>query len=124
MSDSQWEFWRKSLAGEKPKSLVRGIPESGFWTLRERTTTRTPEGQRTVGGPRHKVSTQHHPVAIWEDEFGWHCVVNYPRAVAYLKDPAEIDEKIFSRCSRAPIGNDAYLAKVKELETAREHAAA
>jgi hypothetical protein len=120
MSDQQWDFWLKALAGEAPRSLVRGIPEAGFFLLRERRTHRTPEEDRTIGGPRHKVTTIYHPVAIWEDEFGWHCVVNYPRTVSYLIGPAEIDETIFSRCSRAPITHDDYLEKVQELESARE----
>lgn len=121
MSDN-WTYWLRALAGEKPQSLVRGVPEQGFWLLRERKSKRTPEAERTVGGPRHKISTRFHPVAIWEDEIGWHCVVNYPRAISYLTDPDEIDEQIFARCSCAPITHETYLTKCKELENERDHA--
>jgi hypothetical protein len=112
----QWRFWLRALAGEAPQSLVRGIPEAGFFLLRERKTTRTPEADRTVGGPRHKVTTLHHPVAIWEDEFGWHCVITRPDQTTYLTDPAEIDERVFSPCSRAPISHEKYLELTKQSE--------
>jgi hypothetical protein len=120
---SEWNFWLRALAGENPQSLVRGVPEQGFWLLRERTYTRTPKEQRTIGGSRHKAETSFHPTAIWQDESGWHCVINRPTQTHYLKDPEKIDEEIFSRCSRSPITHDDYLAKVKELENERDRAA-
>lgn len=116
---ADWSFWTKALAGENPQSLVRGVPEQGFFLLRERTSTRTPEGERTVGGSRHKVETFFHPTSIWQDESGWHCVISRPDRTSHLKDPEKIDEQIFSRCSRHPITHDNYLAQVKELESAR-----
>lgn len=115
-----WDFWLRALAGDNPQSMVRGVPEQGFWLLRERKSTRTPEGERTVGGPRHKATTSFHPVAIWQDESGWHCVITRPGKTSYLTDPAEIDETVFSPCSRSPMTHDDYLAKVNELESARE----
>lgn len=124
MSDHQWDFWLRALAGENPQSMVKGVPEWGFWLLRERKTHRTPEADRTIGGPRHKVTTLHHPVAIWEDEGGWHCVIARPDQTTYLTDPAEIDERVFSPCSRSPIDHETYLAKCREIENERDHSAA
>jgi hypothetical protein len=114
----QWSFWLRALAGENPQSMVRGVPEQGFFLLRERKSTRTPEGERTIGGPRHKATTTYSPVAIWADESGWHCVITRPWKTSHLTDPAEIDETVFSPCSRSPITHDRYLELVKELEKA------
>jgi len=117
VSDSRWDWWLKALAGDPQPSLVKGVPEFGFFLLRERKTRRTPEDERKIGGPRHKVTTTFAAVAIWEDETGWHCVITRPGHTSHLTDPAEIDEGVFSPCSKWPVDHETYLAKVKELET-------
>lgn len=116
MDNSSWNFWLHALAGENPQSMVRGVPEFGFFLLRERKTHRTPEADRKVGGPRHKITTLFHPVAIWMDEDGWHCVITRPDQTTHLTDPAEIDERVFSPCSRSPISHERYLELTKQPE--------
>lgn len=124
MSD-QWDFWLRQLAGENPP-LPAGIgkPVWGFYLLRQRYTWAREAHEKKIG-TRNKVATYFWPVAIWQDESGWHCVVTRtdrdgkPYKTSYLTDPFEIDESIVSRCCRAAITHDDYLAKVKEIEDER-----
>jgi hypothetical protein len=115
MTLDPWSFWLRALAGENPQSMVKGVPEFGFFLLRERTKNRTPKEDREIGGPRDKIATLHHPVAIWQDEEGWHCVITRPDQTTHLTDPAEIDERVFSPCSRSPISHERYLEMTKEI---------
>jgi hypothetical protein len=127
MSDQNpWEFWAAQLAGENPPlPPEHGKPVWGFYLLRQRYTWAREEHEKKIG-TRNKVATHHWPVALWEDETGWHCVITRaPQGgkdyrSAHLTDPVEIDEQIVSRCCRAAITHDDYLAKVKELENSRE----
>ena len=114
---SEWSFWQRQLAGENPPSLVRGVPEWGFFLLREWASKGAQEGVESF---RRKREVAFRPVAIWQDDAGWHCVITRPGRTSHLTDPAEIDETVFASCCRAAIPHDEYLTKVKELENDRE----
>ena len=117
MSSDPWSFWQRQLAGENPPSLVRGVPEWGFFLLREWTSKGEQEG---VSAIRRKREVCFRPVAIWQDDEGWHCLITRPAKTTHLTDPAEIDETVFASCCRAAIDHETYEQKVKELESARE----
>jgi hypothetical protein len=120
-----WSFWLRQLAGETPPLPAgHGEPVWGFYLLRQRYSWKR-EGAEIKIGTVNKVSTHWWPVAIWQDDSGWHCLVTRadqdgkPYRTEYLTDPVAIDERIVSRCCRTAIDHDAYLALVKELETSQ-----
>jgi hypothetical protein len=123
-----WSFWTRQLAGENPPLPPgHGVPVAGFFLLRQRYSWKR-EGAEIKIGTVNKVATYFWPVAIWQDESIWHCVVTRadrdgkPYKTEYLTDPIRIDETIVSRCCRAAITHERYLAEVKELENERDHA--
>ena len=114
---SEWSFWQRQLEGENPPSLVRGVAEWGIFLLREWASKGTEEGVESV---RRKREVDFRPVAIWQDDAGWHCVITRARKTSHLTDPAEIDETVFASCCRAAIDHETYLAKCKEIGDSNE----
>jgi len=111
--DSDWSFWLAQLAGENPETTP-GCPWAGFYLLRERR-----RWADVRGGRRWRVETNHWPTAIWNNNGDWHCVITRASETSHVIDITAIDEGIFSRCCRAAITHDEYLAKVAEIEGAR-----
>jgi hypothetical protein len=107
MSDA-WEWWRRQLAHQQDPSLEKpectpGTPYTGFYLHRRRWTRPNDDPNRRPGDPRHKVTTEYVPVAIWEDS-GWHMVIGKEE---YYRDPDKVDD-VFSRCCRSAITHDEY----------------
>lgn len=109
-----WQFWMDQLRGLEP-DCTPGTPHQGYYLNRNRKTYPNPEPG--PGKPRKKVSTSYDPVAIWQDEDGWHCVITGPEGKRYLNNVEAIDN-LFSYCCRNAIGYDEYLEKVAEYEAA------
>ena len=107
MSDA-WSWWRAQLAHQADPSLEKpectpGTPYTGFYLHRRRWTRDNDDPNRKPGDPRKKVTTQHLPVAIWEDG-GWHMVIGKEE---YHRDVETIDH-VFSMCCRNAIELDEY----------------
>lgn len=99
-----WSFWMMQLAGEEPSDIFG--PHWGFFALGEWISPEPPERKK------RPVSS---PVAIWQDDGEWQCLITRRWGPSHLIGVMNAHE-IFARCCRDPLTHEAYLAQVKELE--------
>lgn len=104
--NNPWSYWQLQLAGEDPSVLLG--PHWGFFSLREWIAPTPPE---------RKKQPVDRPVAIWQDEGNWHCLITRDRT-SHLTEVMDVHE-VFSRCCRDPLTHESYLVKVKEIEDGR-----
>jgi hypothetical protein len=116
MSDA-WEWWRRQLAHQADPSLEKpecepGRPFTGFFLHRRRWTRYNDDPNRKPGDPRKKITTEHVPVAIWQDGECWQMVIGREE---YYRDPDQVED-VFSRCCRTAIDLSEYERLRNEIE--------
>lgn len=98
-----WDFWRRSLAGEKPETTP-GQPHSGFFILKQYFSL--PFAAKRV--------LCDCPVAIWLVGDQWTAVTDDFRN-RWIEERLELVDDIFARVARAPITKERYDTMVKTL---------
>lgn len=102
--NNPWSFWQMQLAGEEPSDVFG--PHWGFWSLQEWIAPTPPE---------RKKQPVHWPVAIWQQDGEWQCVITRSWGPSHLTGVMNAHE-IFARCNRDAISHEEYLKRVEELQ--------
>ena len=105
---SEWDFWSRSLAGEKVETTL-GTPHAGFFVAKSYFSI--PYGSKRV--------LCDCPVAIWLDGETWRARKDDIEHVLSLIGIANADE-LFACCCMNPITHEKYLEMVTKLEAYRK----